>query len=74
MAYYRSRTRRTSRRPTATRARRRTGYGTSRVRRASRPRSGRGGTVRIEIVQSAMPAARPVIGMKPAAAPFKRTF
>lgn len=75
MAY---RPRRTSRRRSGSYGRSaggRASYRRAPVRRASRRRSTGGArTIRIEVVNSAAPAARPVIGMKPAAAPYKRMF
>ena len=56
----------------------RTSYRSRSVRRPARGRSTRrataGRTIRIEVVQSAAPVARPEIGMKPASAPRKSVF
>ena len=44
------------------------------ARRRSAGRASAGRTIRIEVVQSAAPVARPEIGMKPASAPRKSVF
>jgi len=44
------------------------------ARRRATGRSSAGRTIRIEVVQSAAPVARPEIGMKPASAPRKSVF
>ena len=44
------------------------------ARRRSTGRASGARTIRIEVVQSAQPVARPEIGMKPASAPRKSVF
>lgn len=77
MAYSR-RSRSYGRRSTGRRAGSRTTYRSRSVRRPARRRSagrsGGGRTVRIEIVNTAQPVARPEIGMKAASAPRKAMF
>ena len=66
------------RRSAPRRASSRTTYRSRSVRRpSSRRRAGRSSgarTIRIEVVQSAQPVARPEIGMKPANSPRKAQF